>query len=70
MEVPKLKSGDRQALRRAAHQQAQFIGRRLYEATVVILEQKADACGTQAALQPDVLEAAVEQALQHVAETL
>ena len=70
MEVAKLKTADRQALRKAAHQQSQFIGRRLYEATLQQLERKAGECGVQAALQPDVIEAAVEQALQHVAETL
>lgn len=70
MEVAKLKSSDRQALRRAAHQQCQFISRRLYEAALAELDEKAAECGLHAALQPDAIEAAIERAVRRVADGL
>ena len=70
MEVAKLKNADRQALRRAAYEQCQFIGRRLYEATLAELDAKAADCGLHAALQPDAIEAAVERAVRQVADGL
>lgn len=70
METSKLKNADRQALRRAAYQQVRFIEQRLYEHTLQQLEAKAAEVGVQAALQPDVLEAVVERAVQSLVAPL
>lgn len=70
MEVAKLKNADRQAVRKVAHQQSSLIGRRIYEAAVRELEQKAADVGLQSALQPDAIGAAIERAVRHVADAL